>query len=185
MGKLPGNSQIWALLVIAAAVAVLTLPFINQPFNQDDRDFVEFARASANDITRLSIENYTYEGKYFKNYRDPHGPLLTTYLGVPLRMGAAESEALFHGLYLIFPLIGAFSMYYLARRFTRHALFAALLLLFTPGFLVLSHTLMDNHFGPPSILGTIAPIARSPVPFYPASQAITYKGISVPRWKKM
>ena len=85
-----------------------------------------------------------YKGKYFKTYRDPHGPLLTTYLGVPLRMGAAESEALFHGMYLAFPLIGAFSMYYLARRFTRHALFAALQLLFTPGFLVLSHTLMDN-----------------------------------------
>lgn len=138
------NTKIKAILVIAAAVIVLTVPFINQPFNQDDRDFVEFARASATDITKLRLENYTYAGKFFRNYHDPHGPLLTTYLGMSLRMGAAESEALFHGMYLIFPLIGAFSMYYLARRFTGHPLIATLLLLFTPGFLVLSHTLMDN-----------------------------------------
>lgn len=144
MVKLLKNTQIKAILVIAAAVIVLTVPFINQAFNQDDRDFVEFARASATDITKLRLENYTYAGKFFRNYRDPHAPLLTTYLGMSLRMGAAESEALFHGMYLIFPLIGAFSMYYLARRFTGHPLIATLLLLFTPGFLVLSHTLMDN-----------------------------------------
>ncbi|MFA5809911.1 MAG: glycosyltransferase family 39 protein [Thermoleophilia bacterium] len=144
MGNPLKNSQIKVFLVIAAAVIVLTVPFINQPFNQDDRDFVEFARASATDITKLKLENYTYGGKFFKNYRDPHGPLLTTCMGMALRMGAAESEAFFHGLYLIFPLIGAFSMYYLARRFTGHPLIATLLLLFTPGFLVLSHTLMDN-----------------------------------------
>lgn len=126
------------------AVIVLTVPFINQPFNQDDRDFVEFARASAIDITKLRLEDYTYAGRYFRIFRNPHAPLLTTYLGMPLKMGVAESEALFHGMYLIFPLIGAFSMYYLARRFTGHPLFATLLLLFTPGFLVLSHTLMDN-----------------------------------------
>lgn len=150
------NSRIKAILIIAAAVFVLTVPFINQPFNQDDRDFVEFARASSSDITKLKLENYTYGGKFFRNFRNPHGPLLTTYLGIPLRMGAAESEALFHGMYLIFPLIGAFSMYYLARRFTRHPLFATLLLLFTPGFLVLSHTLMDNLPGLSLALAMVA-----------------------------
>ncbi|MFA5801960.1 MAG: glycosyltransferase family 39 protein [Thermoleophilia bacterium] len=144
MGNPQKESQIKVFLVIAAAVLVLTVPFINQPFNQDDRDFVEFARASSSDITNIKLENYTYAGKFFKSYRDPHGPLLTTYLGMTLRMGTAESEALFHGLYLIFPLIAAFSMYYLARRFTSEPLIATLLLLFTPGFMVLSHTLMDN-----------------------------------------
>ena len=156
MAKLIKNTRIKAILVIAAAVFVLTVPFINQPFNQDDRDFVEFARASATDITKLKLENYTYGGKFFRNFRNPHAPLLTTYLGIPLRMGAAESEALFHGMYLIFPLIGAFSMYYLARRFTGHPLFATLLLLFTPGFLVLSHTLMDNLPGLSLVLATVS-----------------------------
>jgi len=133
-----------SLLVVAAASIILTVPFIDQPFNQDDRDFVEFARASASSPTKLELQDYTYDGRYFQYFRDPHGPLLTTYLGASLRMGATESEALFHGLYLIFPLIGGISMYFLARRFTGRPLAAALLLLFTPGCLVLSHTLMDN-----------------------------------------
>ena len=132
------------LLAISAAVIILTVPFIRQPFNQDDRDFVEFARASAVDITNLRVSNYTYDGRFFKSFRDPHGPLLTTYLGTSLRTGAAESESLYHGLYLIFPLIAGVSMYFLAGRFTRRPLIAALLMIFTPGFLVLSHTLMDN-----------------------------------------
>jgi len=100
MVNLLKNARMKATLVIATAVILLTVPFINQPFNQDDRDFVEFARASATDITKLRLENYTYAGQFFRNYRDPHGPLLTTYLGMSLRMWAAESEALFHGMYL-------------------------------------------------------------------------------------
>ena len=55
MVNLLKNTKIKDILVIAAAVIVLTVPFINQPFNQDDRDFVEFARASATDITNLRL----------------------------------------------------------------------------------------------------------------------------------
>ncbi len=134
---------------MAAAVVVLALsiPFINQPFNQDDRDFVAFARASSNSLTGLIIRNYTYDGKFIRNYHDPHGPALTTYMGLFLSAGTGESETLFHALYLIFPLTGAVSMYFLGRRFTRRPLIAALLLIFTPGFLVMSHTLMDDAPG--------------------------------------
>lgn len=92
----------------------------------------------------MTLENYTYGSKLYAKFRNPHGPLLTTYLGMLLRAGADESEVLFHGFYLIFPFIGVISMYFLARRFTGQPLLAALLFLFTPGFLVLSHTLMDN-----------------------------------------
>ena len=132
---------------MAAVVLLLTLPFIRQPFNQDDRDFVEFARASANDITSMRLSNCTYDGRFFLNFRDPHAPLLTTFLGSALRLGGAESETLFHSLYLIFPLIAALSFYFLAMRFTRRPMTATMLLLFTPGALVLSHTLMDNFPG--------------------------------------
>ena len=135
------------VLTLALTVLALAVPFINQPFNQDDRDFVTFARVSSNKLVGIVIHNYSYDGRFFKNYHDPHGPFLTTYLGTFLRAGAGESAALFHGLYLIFPLIGAVSMYFLGRRFTGHPLIAALLLMFTPGFLVLSHTLMDDAPG--------------------------------------
>ncbi len=135
------------VIVVVLAVLALTVPFINQPFNQDDRDFVAFARASSNQLVGITLHNYSYDGVFAKNYHDPHGPVLSTYLGLSLRAGAGESESLFHALYLIFPLIGGVSMYYLGRRFTRRPLVAALLLIFTPGFLVMSHTLMDNAPG--------------------------------------
>ncbi len=135
------------VLAVIIAVLVLTVPFINQPFNQDDRDFVAFARAAASGLPGLVIHNYTYDGRFIKNYHDPHGPVLPTYLGMYLKTGARESEALFHALYLIFPLIGAVSMYFLGRRFTCRPLVATLLLIFTPGFLVMSHTLMDDAPG--------------------------------------
>lgn len=134
------------LLLLAMAVLLLTLPFINQPFHLDDRDFLNFARISIEQPKKLVLEEYTYLGYSYPmtEIPDPHGPLLTMYLSVMLRLGSGNNEALFHAAYLVFPLIGAVSMYFLARRFTRRPLAVALLMVFTPGFLVISHILMDN-----------------------------------------
>lgn len=132
------------LLIIAGVVIILSIPFIGQPFHMDDRDFLEFARVSAQKLTKFHIRETSYGGVHVEYIRSPHGPLLTTYLGVLLRLGVPESEPWFHAAYIVFPLIAALSMYALARRFTGHPLSTALLLFFTPGFLVLSHTIMGN-----------------------------------------
>ena len=146
---LRGNFQKRTLPVIAVVLAALalTVPFIKQPFNQDDRDFVAFAQAAAHKLPGIILHNYSYDGRFIPHYHDPHGPGLTVYLGMFLRAGTGASEALFHSLYLLFPVLGAVSMYFLGRRFTRYPLVAALLLVFTPAFLVLSHTLMDDAPG--------------------------------------
>ncbi|MFA6001190.1 MAG: glycosyltransferase family 39 protein [Thermoleophilia bacterium] len=128
-----------------ALVLLFALPFINQAFHWDDRDYIEFAKVQARDITQTNLTDYSYRGQYFiKGLRNPHAPLLTTYLSLLLRSGAQVSEPLFHAAYLIFPLIAALSMYALSRRFTRHPLIATLLLVSSPGFLIMSHNLMDN-----------------------------------------
>jgi len=46
--------------------------------------------------------------------------------------------------FLIFPLILAYSMYVLARRYTTHPLLVSLTLMFIPTVYVLSHTLMTD-----------------------------------------
>lgn len=135
-----------AVILIMASL-LLSVPFINQSFHLDDRDFIEFAQASAEDPLKFRIEGYSSMGRLLPAQRDPHPPLLTTYLSVPLRLGTGVSETVFHSLYLVFPVIASLSMYSLARRFTKRPLASALLLMFTAGCLVLSHTIMGNFPG--------------------------------------
>lgn len=132
------------VLILTALVLVFCLPFINQAFHWDDRDYIEYTQAQAGDITQFHVLDYSYRGHFYWRLRNPHAPLLTTYLSLLLRAGAEVSEPLFHAAYLVFPLIAALSMYALSRRFTRHPLIATILLVSSPGFLVMSHNLMDN-----------------------------------------
>jgi len=132
------------VLILTALVLLFCLPFINQAFHWDDRDYIEFTQVQAGDITQFHLSDYSYRGHFVWRLRNPHAPLLTTYLSLLLRTGAEVSEPLFHAAYLVFPLVAALSMYALSRRFTRHSLIAAILLVSTPGFLVMSHNLMDN-----------------------------------------
>ncbi|MFA5809503.1 MAG: glycosyltransferase family 39 protein [Thermoleophilia bacterium] len=135
------------VLILTALVLLFCLPFINQAFHWDDRDYIEFTQVQARDITQFHLSDYSYRGHFIRQFRNPHAPLLTTYLSLLLRTGAQVSEPLFHAAYLVFPLVAALSMYALSRRFTRHPLIAAILLVSTPGFLVMSHNIMDNFPG--------------------------------------
>ena len=144
------------LLILFAAVMLLTLPFLNKAFDWDDREFIEFAQVLAEDPSQLHLEDLSYKGNYYEEFRTTHPPLLSYYLSAFLRLGADVGEPLFRGAYLVFPLIAAASMYALARRFTRHALVASLLLLFTTGFIVISHTLMGDMPGLSMWLASIA-----------------------------
>ena len=141
------NPVVRDVVILVVAALLLSIPFINQAFHLDDRDFIEFSRASAEDPMKFRIKGYEARGKYLTVFKDPHPPLLTTYLSVPLRLGAQVNEVLFHSLYLVFPVIASVSMYSLAHRFTKKPLAAALLLMFTPGCLVVSHTIMGNYPG--------------------------------------
>lgn len=131
------------LAILVVTVLLLTVPFINMAFHWDDRDFIEQARVAARDPLKFHLEDYSSRGRFFERYPFRHPPLISWYLGPIIRAGG-ESEPLLHSAYLIFPLIAAVSMYSLSRRFTRQPLAASLLFIFTPGFLVMSHTLMGN-----------------------------------------
>lgn len=131
------------LSILVITVLLLTVPFINMAFHWDDRDFIEQARVAAKDPLKFHFEDYSARGQFIKKYPFRHPPLTSWYLGPILRVGG-ESEPLLHSAYLIFPLIATVSMYFLSRRFTRRPLVTTLLFIFTPGFLVMSHTLMGN-----------------------------------------
>lgn len=132
------------VLFLAAVALLLTAPFINEAFHWDDPDFINAARVQAQNPAQFHLLDYSYRGRFFPLFMLRHPPLLSLYLSLFIRVAGDISEPLFHAAYLIFPVIGAVSMYSLGRRFTKDPMVAALLLVFTPGFLVMSHTIMGN-----------------------------------------
>jgi 4-amino-4-deoxy-L-arabinose transferase-like glycosyltransferase len=137
----------WEIVILIAVTLAVTVPFINQAFHWDDRDFVEQAEVLAEDPGKLRLEDYSARGRFYPKFPFRHPPLTSYYLAVFIRAGGV-SEPLFHAAYLIFPLIAAVSMYSLGRRFTKgQPLAAALLFILTPGVMVMSHTVMGNMPG--------------------------------------
>lgn len=135
----------WVELVIVITVTLLvTLPFIFKPFHMDDAGFIELARERRDNPMEMVLSNYTFFGQENESFLDTHPPLVSSYLALLINLTGAESETFLHLGFLIFPLIAAISMYFLARYFTRHALLAALMLIVTPGVMVMSHGLMSD-----------------------------------------
>lgn len=132
------------LTLIIAAVLALTLPFIDQAFHIDDREFIAFAEAQLEDPLRFYLEDYDYAGRHYEVFRTTHPPLLSSLIAVVIWLYGSVSEVVLHSVYLFFPILAAVSMYFLSRRFCPHPFAATLLLLTAAGFLVMSHTIMGD-----------------------------------------
>ncbi|MDO8735495.1 MAG: glycosyltransferase family 39 protein [Thermoleophilia bacterium] len=133
-------------LVILAVLAV-TLPFANKAFDWDDREYIEFAQVFENSPLQLHLDNLDYNGHYYEQFRTSHPPGVSYYMAIFLKLGFGVSEVFFRLAFIVFPLIAAVSMYFLARRFTRSALLTTLLLVVTPAFIVTSHSLRGDMPG--------------------------------------
>jgi 4-amino-4-deoxy-L-arabinose transferase-like glycosyltransferase len=132
-------------LLLALLVAGVCLPFIDQSFHIDDRIYLEVA----GNILEKPLYPYDYPA-IFEGFEAPdaashsHLPLTSYYLAAIEALTGGEKEWVFHLAFLIFPVLAAWGMHDLARRFVRFPLAAAALLVLSPVFLVLSHTLMTD-----------------------------------------
>lgn len=150
----------WELLLLVGIVLLLTLPFLNQAYHLDDREFIDFGKVQLEDPFQFYLTDYDYAGKHFEVFHTSHPPLLSSLIAVTMWLTGSEAEPVLHGVYLIFPLMAGLAMYSLGRRFTGHALVAALLLVTTTGFLVMSHTLRGDLPGLAMWLASIATYVR-------------------------
>jgi hypothetical protein len=130
-----------ATLLAVATVAVL-LPFIGKPFNIDDPLFVWVAQHIQShplDPYGFSVNWYSYEMPLWALTKNP--PLASYYLAL---VGSVFgwSESVLHGAMLLPAIAVVVGTYRLAARFCKHPLWAALLVLFTPVFLLSSTTVM-------------------------------------------
>jgi len=139
-----GKRTLWELLFLVAVILLLTVPFLNQAYQLDDREFIEFGRAQLEHPFQFYLTDYDYAGAFYKLFQTTHPPVLSSLIATTIWLTGNEAEPLLHGAYLIFPLLAGVSMYSLGRRFTGRALAASLLLVTTTGFLVTSHTLMGD-----------------------------------------
>ena len=74
-------------------------------------------------------------------YTDP--PLIPMYASFIISI-FGEGETMLHLGFLVFPIIAAFSLFYIAKRLVPNPIFAALIALATPTFIVNSHSIMQD-----------------------------------------
>ncbi|MHB9111586.1 MAG: ArnT family glycosyltransferase [Thermoleophilia bacterium] len=150
--KLSMSTEILTVIVVTL---LMTLPFIARPFHMDDATFIELARARQSSPLETVLVDYTFFGQENDHFLDTHPPFIPSYVALLIWI-AGESEIVMHLAFLIFPLIAAISMYFLARSYSSHALLVSLIFVATPGVLVMSHGIMSDIPGLSMWLAAVA-----------------------------
>ena len=125
-----------AWLVILALILFIRLPFLNQAVGGDDVYYLAAAEHAQIDPAHPNHVHYIFEGRDvdFRGY--PHPPLNAWSLAALIGLFGEVREVPFHIAYISFSLIAAFAMWSLAKRFSPHPLWATLLFLATPAFVI-------------------------------------------------
>lgn len=132
-----------ALVVLAVAVA--TVPFLARPFHLDDEVYLR----AAEQVLRSPLDPLGGRATMFGEastalHMNQHPPLVPYLLALAGRLAGGAREVPVHAAFLLFPLGAALGAWSLARRFTRQALPATLLVVATPAFVVSSHSVMTD-----------------------------------------
>ncbi|HEY6393091.1 MAG TPA: glycosyltransferase family 39 protein [Bryobacteraceae bacterium] len=123
-------------IIVALFVLALRLPFLNQPIQGDDINYLYGAQHAQIDPLHPTHARYAFMGRIVDMRGHPHPPLNAWFLGLLLAVFKDISEAPFHAAYILFSLIAGFSALSLARGFSPHPLAATLLFLVTPAFVI-------------------------------------------------
>lgn len=132
------------LAVIVAAVLAVTLPFIGKPVHMDGIYFIDVARAKMEEPWRDSVPDYSFAGYHADRFRDTHPPLTAAYLAAVMSVTGGANEKVLHLSFIPFALLAGVAAYAVARRFVRGSLFATLLMVAAPGFVVMASDFMSD-----------------------------------------
>lgn len=127
--------------MVLMVVVVLRAPFLNQAIQGDDYNYLAGAMHAQIDPAHPSHGQYVYRGQMVDMRGHPHPPLNMWILGGLLGLLGDIHEVPFHAAYVLFSLIAAVAMWSLARRFSSRPLWATLLFLVTPAFVVNGNSL--------------------------------------------
>lgn len=132
--------------LVIVIVLLITLPFINKPIHIDDWVFVTGASLAC-DPNPLN-KTIGFFAKTLPLNLITHPPFLFLYLLLIETINPKANHINLHLSYLVFSLLAGLSIFLLARRFTsknnKTSLIITALFLFSPAFMVSSHSLMSD-----------------------------------------
>jgi hypothetical protein len=122
--------------LILAVVLLIRLPFLNQAVQGDDDTYIAEAEHALIEPLHPAHTTYVFQGQEFDVRGHPHPPLNAWILAGLLTIFGDVKEVPFHTAYLLFSVIVAAAMGSLARQFSPRPVWATLLLLAVPAFVV-------------------------------------------------
>ena len=135
------ETGIKGLLLALAVVLAIRVPFLNQAIQGDDHIYLSEAAHAQVDPLHPKHTEYVFRGEAVDLRGQPHPPLDGWVLGALVALAGEVREAAFHAVYLLFSLIAVAAMWALARRYSPDPLWATLLFIAVPAFVVNGNSL--------------------------------------------
>jgi hypothetical protein len=133
-----------ALVLVLAVSVLIRLPFLNQAIGGDDAYYLAQAEHAQIDPLYPSHGTYVFLGDRVDMRGFPHPPFNAWFLALLLAMIGDIHEVPFHAAYILFSVIAALAMWSLAKRFSPHPLWATLLFLAVPAFVINGNSLESD-----------------------------------------
>jgi hypothetical protein len=127
--------------LVLGLVLLIHLPFLNQAIQGDDHIYLTEASHALIDPLHPDNTKYVFQGEEVDLRGQPHPPLNGWVLAGLIAVCGGVKEIPFHAAYMVFSLIAAWAMWSLARRFSPQPLWAALLFVAVPAFVVNGNSL--------------------------------------------
>ncbi len=124
------------LLILAAAAALLRLPFLAMPVQGDDVYYLLFAENALADPWHALQMGFSLQGETVWAAGHTRPPFNAYWLALAAAVFGPPGEALYHAAYLSFSLLAAGAMYFLAKRLGAPPLACSLALMSAPAFVV-------------------------------------------------
>jgi len=136
-----------SLAILTLTVVACAVPFLSQPFHMDDGFYMDMARNAQKNPLFPNDTPYTFQGEFMPDMGShSHPPLQTYFLAALLHFFGEGSgkEWIYHLFALFYPILAALSFYFISARFVGRPLWPSVMLVCTPLFLVMQHTLMTD-----------------------------------------
>ena len=130
--------------VLLAVVLLIRLPFLNQAIQGDDVYYLAGAEHAQIDPLDPNHVQYVFLGERVDLRGFPHPPFNAWFLGLLLAIVGDIREVPFHAAYIVFSVVAALAMWSLAKRFSPHPLWATLLFLAVPAFVINGNSLESD-----------------------------------------
>jgi 4-amino-4-deoxy-L-arabinose transferase-like glycosyltransferase len=123
-------------LLLVLLVLALRLPFLTHPIQGDDAFYL--AAAQQAQVAPADPHHFviTAQGMRIDMRGFPHPPGNSWILAAILAVTGEVREPVYHAVYLVFSVIAVLAAYSIARRYSGHALWAAMLFAATPAFVI-------------------------------------------------